>query len=250
MVDKIAIRDGIISYGKRDTLYLGKNNYFTQNPEADALILNDHLAFVIGVILDQGQRAERVWAIPFELKKRLGHLDPFRIAQMTDTEIQQVFENPSKLHRYWKTMALRVRDACKLIVRNYEGNVSNIWNDTPRTDDLQRRFEEFNGIGQKKASMAANILVRDFGIPVRDRKGIDVSNDIHVRRVFVRTGLVENGTEYEIIQVAREINSEYPGELDFPAWDVGRTWCHPTNPNCKSCPINESCGHRTSASTS
>lgn len=222
---------------------MGKDGYFSPNPKADELVRNNPLAFFIGVILDQSQKAERVWTTPFELMNRLGHLDVFKIAQMTDQEIQGVFERSPKLHRYWKIMALRVRDACKLIIRKYDGDVKNIWNDTPRTDDLQRRFDEFDGIGQKKASMATNILVRDFNVPVRDRKGVDVSNDIHVRRVFMRTGLVENGTESEIIQIARELNPEYPGELDFPAWDVGRRWCHPTSTNCSNCPINESCAH-------
>lgn len=113
-------------------------------------------------------------------------------------------------------MALRVRDGCKLIVEKYDGNCENIWNDIPRTDDLQSRFREFKGIGQKKSSMATNILVRDLGKSVKDRKGIDVSNDIHVRRVFLRTGLVYHEIESEIIQVARKLNPDYLGELDLP----------------------------------
>lgn len=87
--NRIAIKNKIIEYSKNETIYLGKGLYFTPNLEADELIRKNSLAFVIGVILDQGQKAERVWATPFELKKRLGHLDPFIIAKMTDQEIQK-----------------------------------------------------------------------------------------------------------------------------------------------------------------
>lgn len=99
----------------------------------------------------------------------------------------------------------------------------------------------FNGIGQKKASMATNILVRDLGIQARDKSGIDVSYDMHVRRVFLRTGLAEIDDENTVIQSARELNPEYPGGLDLPIWDIGRGWCHPIEPECDECPIKNVC---------
>jgi uncharacterized HhH-GPD family protein len=242
-MDKIAVRDALIVYGENDDIYLGEE-YFTPDPEADELIKNDPLAFLFGVILDQSWPAEKVWATPLEIKRRLGHLDARKIAKMSYKELEEVFEKPPKLHRFWRNMAHWMRDACAILMRDYEGNAENIWNDMPTSAELQDRFDEFVGIGQKKASMATNILVRDLGVPVKDRSGIDVSCDVHVMRVFSRTGLVDTRSESDVIHTARALNPEYPGALDLPAWDIGRRWCHEGYPDCVACPINGVCSHR------
>lgn len=46
---------------------------FTPDEAANALIHNDPFAFLIAVICDQGIIAERAWAAPYELRRRLGH---------------------------------------------------------------------------------------------------------------------------------------------------------------------------------
>ena len=89
--------------------------------------------------------------------------------------------------------------------------------------------------------MATNILVRDFGIDVKDKRGIDISYDIHIRRVFLRTGLVEKDDMNLMIKTARKLNPEYPGALDNPCWIIGREYCHPKNPKCDKCPILKVC---------
>jgi len=218
-----------------------REKYFTPNLEADKLIWNNPLAYLFAVILDQGMKAEKVWEIPYLLRQRLGHLDARKIANMPDEEIIAIFNQRPKLHRFPKTMALRVKKACQLLLEKYDGKAENIWNDNPRSDNLHRRFEEFDGIGQKKASMATNILVRDFGIDVKDERGIDISYDIHIRRVFLRTGLVEKDDMNLMIRTARKLNPEYPGVLDNPCWIIGREYCHPKNPKCDKCPISRVC---------
>lgn len=237
---KEKIKKAIIQFGKK----IGKEkkkNYFTPNLKADNLIWNDPLAYLFAVILDQSMKAEKVWEIPYLLKQRLGHLDAYKIATLEVKEIVDIFTQTPKLHRFPKTMALRIKKACQLILERYDGKVENLWNDNPRSDDLQRKFMEFDGIGQKKASMATNILVRDFGINVKNRKGIDVSFDTHIRRVFLRSGLVLRDDINEIIQTARKLNPVYPGILDNPCWIIGREYCRPKNPDCDNCPISDVC---------
>jgi len=199
--------------------------------------------FFYGVIFDQSISADRAWEAPKILKKRLGHLDPSKIAKMTEEKMERkIFVAGKSLHRYRK-IANWLIESSKLLVNRYGGDPKRIWNDNPRSDDLQRRFEEFKGIGQKKASMAANILVRDYGVPVRkiDYSGIDVSGDVHLRRVFLRTKLVEVDDIDEIVKVARQLNPSYPGKLDKPAWSIGRDFCRPTNPDCARCPLTKVC---------
>jgi uncharacterized HhH-GPD family protein len=237
---KKKVKAALIQFGEKIGKFK-KEKYFTPNLEADSFIWNCPLAYLFAVILDQGMKAERVWEIPFILKSRLGHLDIRKIAGLEDNEIIEIFTQKPMLHRFPKVMALRIKKASQLLIERYDGEAENIWNDNPRSDDLRRRFEEFDGIGQKKASMATNILVRDFGIKVRDRKGIDISYDIHVRRVFLRSGLADKDDMNLMIQTARKLNPEYPGILDNPCWIIGRKYCHPQNPNCTDCPISEVC---------
>ena len=86
-----------------------------------------------------------------------------------------------------------------------------------------------------------NILARDFGIKVRDKKGIDISYVIHVRRVFLRTGLVEKDDMGILIKTARKLNPAYPGALYYPCWLIRRKYCSPNKPKCDYCPISDIC---------
>ena len=242
-IDKQEIAAALIEFGKKfGKLNLGKEKkHFTPNLEADKLLWHNPLAFLFGVILDQGMKAEKVWEIPYLLKQRLGHLDVKGIASISDEEIIAVFNQKPKLHRFPATMALRLKSACRLLLEKYRGKTENIWNDSPTSEELHKRFLEFEGIGQKKASMATNILVRDFEIEVKDKRGIDVSYDIHIRRVFLRTGLVRKDEIRLVIEVARKLSPEYPGILDNPCWIIGRKYCRPKNPKCDECPISRVC---------
>lgn len=240
-MNKQKISKALIKYGDKLGKNFKKEKYFTPNQEADKLIWNNPLAYLFAVILDQSIKAEKVWEIPFLLKRRLGHLDVHKIANIDEHKIVDIFDKKPKLHRFPKTMALRIKRACQLLLERYEGKAENIWADNINPFDLQNRFEEFDGIGQKKASMAVNILVRDFGIGVKNKKGINVSYDIHVRRVFLRTGLTEKDDMNLIIRTAKLLNPDYPGILDNPCWKIGREYCHPNNPKCNICPISNVC---------
>ena len=93
--------------------------------------------------------------------------------------------------------------------------------------------------------MATNILARQFKIPFSDYYSIDVSPDVHVKRVMYRNGLVnKNASNEEILYKARELYPEFPGIIDYSLWEVGRNWCKPTNPECDNCILKASCRYR------
>ena len=100
----------------------------------------------------------------------------------------------------------------------------------------------FPGGGPREsAAMAVEILERQMGIAVADLHGSDIAYDVHVRRVFLRSGLAERDDSEHMLAEARRLYPERPGALDNPAWDIGRRWCRPTQPQCDSCAIGTVC---------
>ena len=94
----------------------------------------------------------------------------------------------------------------------------------------------------KIATMIANILVRDFHVEMSDYCSIDISPDTHVMRVMKRLGLVNEKAEREnVVYKARELNPDFPGIIDYSCWEIGREWCHPTNPECDKCIVKNVC---------
>ncbi len=240
-MDECSIVNALLDFAKHRSSSKEEEEIFTPNPDARKLIFFDPNAFLVAVLLDERFTAEIVWEGPYKLKQRLGHLDPARIAEMEESKLARVCAEKPAIHREYNKAAKRIRDACILLNRKYEGNAENIWKDNPRTDDLANRFREFNGIGQKKSSMAVNILVRDIGVPARDKRWIDVSDDIQVRRVFQRAGIIKEYSQQTLIEAARRLNPEYPGALDLPCWIIGRQFCHVDNPECHACPLEKHC---------
>lgn len=210
------------------------------DPLADEFLRSDPFAFLVAVIFDQGVTAERAWAAPWLLRQRLGHLDPARMVLEPDSVRAAVARRPS-LHRFVENVPRWLVAAARRVLDDYEGDAARIWAGEPTARELRERLEAFDGIGQKKAAMAVEILERDYGVPIRELGGSDVAFDVHVRRVFLRTGLADVDDVRHIVQRAREAHPERPGSLDPPAWDIGRNWCHPRDPECNVCPLAGPC---------
>lgn len=209
---------------------------FTYNQDADALVRSDPFAFLLAVISAVGIRAERAWALPYELRRRLGYLSPAELAENPGA-VRVVVRRPPQLHRFVNTVPNWLVEAARIVLDRYDGDAERLWSDTPTAVELRRRLQEFPGMSQKKAAMAAEILARDLGKPLSESK----SSDAHTRRVFLRTGLVDRSEVRQIAAVARRLYPDLPGALDLPAWDIGRRWCWPANPDCPTCPLNCAC---------
>lgn len=217
---------------------------FTGNSEADDLLNNlkqfPH-AFVLACIMDRQVKAERAWLIPYYISQEIGGFDFERLSRLNLNYLKEIFKKKN-LHRFNDIMTENFYSAIQLIHTKYSNDASNIWKDKPKSATIVRRFLEFKGVGIKISTMATNILAREFKIPIQDRICIDVSPDVQVKRVFSRLGFIpKNATNDELIYCAREIYSEYPGIFDFSAWEIGREWCKPNNPDCKNCYLNEFC---------
>lgn len=198
-------------------------------------------AFVLACCMDRQIKADRAWRIPLVIKSLCTE---FSVAELCSLDLEwyrKVFAE-NNLHRFNDVMSEVFYNAVHRIQDQYHGDASEIWSNCPSSAAVVYRFLEFDGVGIKIATMAANILCRQFFIPFSDRCSIDVSPDTHIMRVFPRCGLVPHGASREmVIYKARELSPEFPGIVDGPCWELGVHYCHPFNPECGTCPVSKDC---------
>jgi uncharacterized HhH-GPD family protein len=137
---------------------------FTDNPEANALLGADPLALLIGYALDQQVTVQHAFNGPWELRRRIGHLDPARIAAMDPGDLERVFRDRPALHRYPASMATRVADLCGIVATTYRGDASRIWTEAADGADLEKRLLALPSIGQMKVYGLLAILYKRFGV--------------------------------------------------------------------------------------
>jgi uncharacterized HhH-GPD family protein len=137
---------------------------FTGNDEADRLLAADPLALLIGFALDQQVTVQKAFSGPLELRRRIGHLDPARIAEMPSDELAAAFREPPALHRFPGAMADRVQALARSVVDRYGGDASRIWREATDGRDLERRLLELPGIGEMKAGTLVALLGKRFGV--------------------------------------------------------------------------------------
>lgn len=138
--------------------------HFSGDPEADAFLAREPLALTIGFVLDQQVPAQKAFASPLELSRRLGGLDASRIAAMDVEELEQAFRAKPALHRFPASMARRVREHCAVIAGTYGGDAARVWSEAADGDDLRRRLEELPGFGATKVTTIAAVLAKRFGV--------------------------------------------------------------------------------------
>lgn len=225
---------------------------FTGHEESDRLLndLDDHPhAFVLACVMNRQMKAERAWMIPYLFSQKLGGFKFEMLQELSLSRVKELMTEPEPLHRFPAIMSQNFYSAVQRIGRDYNGNASEIWANQPSSAEVVYRFLQFDGIGRKIATMAANILAREFKVPFADYYSIDVSVDVQLRRVFTRLGLTraEDDVE-EITYLARAFHPAFPGLLDFPAWEIGVKWCRPQNPACNHCMMREVCPTATDGS--
>ena len=238
--------DLLIKLGKKEfrKSEIGKESFTgceTANKLLKDLRRTPH-AFVLGCVMDKQIKAEKAWEIPYKISQELGSFSMKTLKETKPAKWRRLFKKHS-LHRHPEKMAGEFYLAVHHIAEKYKGKAAKIWSGKPSSAGVVYRFLEFHGVGQKISTMAANILVRQFRVPMSDYYSIDISVDTHIRRVVKRMGLVsENAKDEMIIWKAREMHPKYPGIFDYACWKIGRDFCHPKKPpDCKRCPVRSDC---------
>lgn len=213
---------------------------FTGRREADAFLKSDPNAFLIGVLFTQGIPAERAWAGPWELRCRLGHFDLSLMANDSEA-VREAVQRPPMLHRFKNTLPEWISRAAKRLLAEWDGDAAKIWSPGSHVVDVTERLFAFEGIGRKKAAMAVQILMRHFHVALAGRDFGRVAYDIHTRRVFLRTGLIDVDSIEALEAAAIEGYAPSPGTLDLAVWLIGRQVCRPILPKCEECRLGQIC---------
>ena len=126
---------------------------------------------------------------------------------------------------YHQTKVGYIRETCKILIEKHNGEAP---------QDLAS-LTNLPGIGWKTATLTQWIA---FGIAE------EICVDVHVARIGKRLGLVNPKTK-QPQKVSKELMQTVPDNL-WGVWNpmmvrFGREICFPTNPNCKTCPLNDIC---------
>jgi uncharacterized HhH-GPD family protein len=137
---------------------------FTGDPEADRLLAEDPFALLVGFALDQQVTVQKAFSGPAELKRRLGHLDPARIAEMDPGELGDVFRERPALHRFPGSMATKVQTLAVAIARDYGNDAGRVWREAVDGPDLEKRLLGLPGFGEMKVKSLIAVLGNRFGV--------------------------------------------------------------------------------------
>lgn len=212
-------------------------------PEAAPLIETDPYAFLIAVCLDRGTKADVIWTIPYDMRMKLGHLDPQLIYKMSLQELAELFVQLPRKPRYVNDAPKTIRDLTRIVVEECDGDASNVW-EGRRAADVNRILRSVHGVGSGIANMGVLLIEKAFDKRFHDldRSRMDIKPDVHTVRVLYRLGASSEPTVDAALEITRIMNPSFPGGLDGGLWEIGRRWCFASNPDCDHCPMNPECG--------
>jgi uncharacterized HhH-GPD family protein len=137
----------------------------TGDPEADQLLVDDPLALLIGMQLDQQVPMEWAFGAPLKLRDRMGgKLDAATIAATDPAKLEEIFKGPPALHRFPGAMAKRVQALCQQLVDDYGGDAAAIWSDAGTGQELLARVKALPGFGVEKSKIFTALLAKRFDV--------------------------------------------------------------------------------------
>jgi uncharacterized HhH-GPD family protein len=143
----------------------------TGDPDADRLLVEEPLALVLGMLLDQQVPMEWAFKGPATLKARLGgRLDAHEIASMSEDAFVAVCSEKPAIHRFPRSMGARAHQLCRSLVDEYDGDAAAVWAGAKTGAELLGRVEALPGFGTEKSKIFVAMLAKRFGVTPRGWK--------------------------------------------------------------------------------
>jgi uncharacterized HhH-GPD family protein len=135
--------------------------HFTDSDEANALLVEEPLALLIGFALDQQVTVQKAFMGPLVLRERVGTLDAAALAGM---DLEPAFRERPAIHRFPGAMAKRVRDLAGHVAERYDGDAARVWTDAATPEQLRANLEALPGFGEMKVKATAAVLAKRLGV--------------------------------------------------------------------------------------
>jgi uncharacterized HhH-GPD family protein len=139
--------------------------HFTDSDEANALLVREPMALLIGFALDQQVTVQKAFSGPLAIQERVGTLDA---AALAATDLEPVFRERPAVHRFPGSMAKKVQALAAHIAVVYDGDAGRIWGEAASPEELDRRLRALPGYGDMKVGSLAAVLARRFGVQVAE----------------------------------------------------------------------------------
>lgn len=138
--------------------------HITGDEAADALLTDEPLALLIGMLLDQQIAMETAFAGPLKIRDRTGGLTAEGIAGADPDEFAAAFGETPAVHRFPGSMATRVQALCQTLVDEWDGEASALWTkDDPDGPTVLKRLKALPGFGDQKARIFLALLGKQYG---------------------------------------------------------------------------------------
>jgi uncharacterized HhH-GPD family protein len=144
--------------------------HITGDTAADALLTDNPLALLVGMLLDQQVPMETAFAGPLKIEQRTGATDAAAIAHMDPEKLLEAFKKTPAVHRFPGSMATRVQTLCQDLVDQWGGDAANLWTAPspgsgtgPSGAEVLTRLKSLPGFGEQKAKIFLALLGKQYG---------------------------------------------------------------------------------------
>jgi uncharacterized HhH-GPD family protein len=138
--------------------------HITDDTAADALLTDNPLALLIGMLLDQQVAMETAFSGPLKIEQRVGAVDAKSLAGYDPERFAEAFKETPAVHRYPGSMAGRVQALCQAIVDDWNGDAAALWTQgDPDGPQVLARLKALPGFGEQKAKIFLALLGKQYG---------------------------------------------------------------------------------------
>ncbi|MCB0906104.1 MAG: Fe-S cluster assembly protein HesB [Nocardioidaceae bacterium] len=138
--------------------------HITGDDTADQVLTDDPFALLVGMMLDQQYPMEHAFRGPAKVLQRFGTLAPDRIAAAEPEAFVALCSTPPAIHRFPGSMAARLQELARVVVDDYDGDVTRLWSEATTGKELLRRVNALPGFGQQKARIFVALLAKQLGV--------------------------------------------------------------------------------------